>query len=86
MARPLSPVVASLAAVALLLVVWTVFSTVRQYFRLRHIKGPAGTGISKWWLIRSVGGGRTHLDMYEVCEKYGMLAVAEIGYARRLTD
>ncbi|KAK1771973.1 pisatin demethylase [Phialemonium atrogriseum] len=74
MARPLSPVVASLAAVALLLVVWTIFSTVRQYFRLRHIKGPAGTGISKWWLIRSVGGGRTHLDMYEVCEKYGSTA------------
>lgn len=29
-------------------------STVRQYMRLRHIKGPPTTGFSKWWLISRV--------------------------------
>ncbi len=66
------PVVASLGGAAVLLVVWIVFSTLRQYLRLRHIKGPALAGFSQWWLVRAVGGGRTHLDLFEVCEKYGM--------------
>lgn len=72
----MSPVFASAAGVALLLVVWSAISTARQYIRLRHIKGPPSSGFSKWWLIRSVGGGRTHLDLYEVCEKYGILTIS----------
>lgn len=60
-----------LGVVVLLLLAWSVIATLRQYFRLRHFKGPFSTGISKLWLIRAVGGGRTHLDLYEACEKYG---------------
>lgn len=63
-----------LGVVVLLLLAWSVIATLRQYFRLRHFKGPFSTGISKLWLIRAVGGGRTHLDLYEACEKYGSIA------------
>lgn len=69
---------ASLVGAGLILAAWTVISTVRQYFRLRHFKGPPTSGLSKWWLMRSVGGGRTHLDLYEVCEKYGGLATLQV--------
>jgi len=46
-------------------------SSIAQYFRLRHIPGPPGAGFSKWWLVGRITSGRTHLDYYEVCEKYG---------------
>ncbi|KAK1447260.1 cytochrome P450 [Colletotrichum melonis] len=51
-------------------IAYSVVSIARQYLRLRHIKGPPSAGFSKWWLVRAVGGGRTHLDFYEACEKY----------------
>jgi hypothetical protein len=60
-----------LACVVLLILVWRVIATVRQYLRLRHIKGPASAGFSNWWLIRALAGGRNHLDTYEACKKYG---------------
>ncbi|KAK4069810.1 transcriptional regulator family: Fungal Specific TF [Purpureocillium lilacinum] len=50
-------------------------STLRQYLRLRHIPGPPSAGISQWWLIRAVGGGRTHLDLYEACQKYELTEI-----------
>ena len=74
MASASSHVLVALAGVTLIISVWTAISTIRQYFRLQHIKGPRSAGFSKWWLIRAVGGGRTHLDLYEACEKYGMPA------------
>jgi hypothetical protein len=58
---------ASIAA----LFAYLLFSSITQYFRLRHIPGPPGAGFSKWWLIGRITSGRTHLDYYEVCEKYG---------------
>ncbi|OHE95151.1 cytochrome P450 [Colletotrichum orchidophilum] len=54
-------------------IAYNVVSITRQYLRLRHIKGPPSAGFSKWWLVRAVGGGRTHLDFYEACEKYGSI-------------
>jgi len=66
-ALPVGPLTALLLAV----LAWRVVSTLRQYLRLRHIPGPPSAGISQWWLIRAVGGGRTHLDLYEACQKYG---------------
>ncbi|PHH91604.1 hypothetical protein CDD83_11008 [Cordyceps sp. RAO-2017] len=69
---------ASLVACGLLLLLlWKALSTVRQYLRLRHIPGPCCAGFSKWWLIRAVGGGRTNLDLYEACQKYG--SVVRVG-------
>lgn len=62
-----------LGGAVLLLIVSNTVSTVRQYYRLRHIKGPLLACFSKLWLLKRVGGGRAHLDLYEVCEKYGKL-------------
>lgn len=56
---------------AALLITLFVVTRVRQYARLRHIKGPSIAGFTQAWLIRCVGGGRTHLDLWEVCQKYG---------------
>ncbi|KAH8902664.1 pisatin demethylase [Coniochaeta sp. PMI_546] len=61
---------ASIAA----LFAYLLLSSITQYFRLRHIPGPPGAGFSKWWLIGRITSGRTHLDYYEVCEKYGPIA------------
>ncbi|KAF9872377.1 cytochrome P450 [Colletotrichum karsti] len=62
------------AAIALsLLVLYVVASTIRQYARLRHVRGPPSAGFSKWWLVRTVYGGRQHLDFYEAFLKYGPL-------------
>ncbi|PHH79236.1 hypothetical protein CDD80_5320 [Ophiocordyceps camponoti-rufipedis] len=63
-------VVASLLAA---LVVWRAWSTLSQYWRLRHVPGPRCAAFSKWWLLRAVAGGRTHLDLYEACQKYGSI-------------
>ncbi|OHW98813.1 cytochrome P450 [Colletotrichum incanum] len=52
-------------------IAYSIVSIVRQYLRLRHIRGPPSAGFSKWWLVRAVGSGRTHLDFYEACEEYG---------------
>lgn len=52
-------------------VAWYAATTYYQYRRLSHIPGPRGTGWSKWWFLRATLSGRTHLDLYEVCEKYG---------------
>ncbi|GKT45204.1 cytochrome P450 monooxygenase lolP1 [Colletotrichum spaethianum] len=54
-------------------IAYSVAAIVRQYLRLRHIKGPPTAGFSKWWLVRAVGGGRTHLDFYEACQQYGSI-------------
>lgn len=59
-------------AAGLLFITWYLVSTIRQYLRLRHIKGPLVAGFTQVWLIRCVGGGRTHLDLWGACQKYGM--------------
>ncbi|KAK1755440.1 cytochrome P450 [Echria macrotheca] len=63
-----------LGAVALALIGLSLARRVRQWSRLRHIPGPFWAAFSRWWLIRHVGGGRMHLDLREVNEKYGRLA------------
>lgn len=54
--------------------IWYFASTINQYLRLRHFKGPTIAGLTQIWLIRCVGGGRTHLDLQDVCEKYGTVS------------
>ncbi|KAH8816215.1 pisatin demethylase [Xylogone sp. PMI_703] len=63
-----------LGASVLFLIASFALQTLRQYARLRHIKGPPGVGFSKLWMIRHVAGGTMHKDLGEVCEKYGSLA------------
>src|SRR6266516_3598895 len=41
------------------------------WYHLRHIPGPFWGSFSKIWMIGKILGGRNHLDMLEVCEKYG---------------
>lgn len=41
------------------------------WYRLRHIKGPFSAAFSNYWLVRHVAAGVMHLDLAEVCEKYG---------------
>ncbi|EOO00516.1 putative cytochrome p450 protein [Phaeoacremonium minimum UCRPA7] len=79
-----SPSLLALGTVILLFLLASIISTVRQFFRLRQYKGPSVAGFSKWWMIKHVGGGRTHLDVYEVCQKYG--PVARIGPNDLITD
>ncbi|PGH27760.1 hypothetical protein AJ80_00548 [Polytolypa hystricis UAMH7299] len=47
---------------------------VRSYYRLRQFKGPWLGSFSKLWMVRSTYHGRMHLDVAEVCQKYGNLA------------
>ncbi|KAG8406457.1 hypothetical protein J3458_021289 [Metarhizium acridum] len=56
------------------IIAWFAANTYYGYRRLKHIPGPPGAGLSIWWLLRSTLGGRTHLDLYEVCRKYGPIA------------
>lgn len=65
------PSVTIAVAVVGVLIVWTVFSTWRQYSRLSHFKGPLLASLSKWWLIKTVGNGRAYLDFWEINKKYG---------------
>ncbi|GKU10634.1 unnamed protein product [Fusarium langsethiae] len=62
------------ALVGFLVIAVYVVTTLRQWTRLRHFKGPAFAGFSQLWLISCVGGGRTHLDLWEACKKYGDIA------------
>lgn len=65
------PSVAVAIGVVLLFIVVNVLSTIRQYRRLAHFKGPFQASLSKWWLIKRVGGGRAYLDFWEVNKRYG---------------
>jgi len=68
------PSVAVAIGVVLLFIVVNVLSTIRQYRRLAHFKGPFQASLSKWWLIKRVGGGRAYLDFWEVNKRYGSIA------------
>ncbi|OLN95822.1 Pisatin demethylase 10 [Colletotrichum chlorophyti] len=54
-------------------VLYAVTLIVRQYVRLRHIRGPPGAGFSQWWLLRAVHSGNMHLKFYEANRQYGSL-------------
>lgn len=63
-----------IGASALLLAIWYIVSTIRQYIHLRHFGGPAIAGFTKFWMIRNIRGNRSHEELHEVCQKYGELA------------
>lgn len=48
-------------------------SIYKSWSRLRHIPGPPGTGLSKWWMFRNAMGGSMHLALKEAVDKYGEL-------------
>ncbi|KAK3314261.1 pisatin demethylase [Apodospora peruviana] len=61
-------------ALVLLLALYLIVSTLRQYCRLRHIPGPFWSAISKWWLAWSETQGNLYLDVYKVTQRYGPIA------------
>ncbi|KAG6018692.1 hypothetical protein E4U40_007931, partial [Claviceps sp. LM458 group G5] len=73
-------------------VAWLSVYLYRQYKRLSHIPGPRSAAFSKWWFVKATLSGRTHLDLYQVCEKYGQIArispndvvTCDIGLIRRM--
>jgi hypothetical protein len=63
----------------LLILSYFTYTTVRAWYRLRHIPGPPGAGWSKWWLFKHTWDGTMYIESAEQCFKYGacnmMLAV-----------
>ena len=53
----------------------------RTWYRLRSFKGPLLASFSDLWLIRSTISGSSHLDFFEVTEKYGILRLQNAGAA-----
>ncbi|KAF2088620.1 cytochrome P450 [Saccharata proteae CBS 121410] len=70
--------------VPLLLVAAFVISTVRSWYRLRHIQGPWLASVSSLWLLRSSFSGHQWKDTFEASRKYGSLV--RIGPNDLLTD
>jgi len=60
-----------ICSIILLSIISTLAQILIAWNRLRHIKGPPFAAFSDLWLARHVPGGRMHLDLVEVCEKYG---------------
>jgi len=61
----------TVALVTIPLVLYFTVTTIRNYLRLSHIKGPKGTGWSIWWLARCQLGGKLSIDLMDVGNKYG---------------
>jgi hypothetical protein len=55
---------------SLVLALWLA-AALYSYRRLRHFSGPWLASVSKLWMMRSTYGGRMHLDVADVCKKYG---------------
>ncbi|KAK4150335.1 Pisatin demethylase [Chaetomidium leptoderma] len=59
------------------LIIWDLFTRIRNWYRLRHIPGPATARWSKFWLVRRQFGGRLLQHLRDTTKKYG--PVARIG-------
>lgn len=55
----------------LVLLVYFTSTTVRAFYRLRHIPGAASAGFSKWWFLKVTVEGRIHIRMHEASDRYG---------------
>ncbi|KAK4119039.1 hypothetical protein N657DRAFT_319964 [Parathielavia appendiculata] len=58
------------AAIGILLL-WTLFTRVRNWYRLRHIPGPPAAAWSKLWLAQRQYGGKLLTHLRETSKKYG---------------
>ncbi|KAJ9614034.1 hypothetical protein H2200_002170 [Cladophialophora chaetospira] len=58
----------------LLLILYSIVSTARSYWRLRHFKGPRLAAFSHLWYIRAAVSEKAHLYLSDVCTKYGSIA------------
>lgn len=48
---------------------WT--HSYKQYSKLKAFRGPPTSGWSNFWLVRAVLRQNTHIDLANVCQKYG---------------
>lgn len=55
----------------LILILDYVATTMKQYYRLRHIPGPRVAAFSSLWIALGETGGRMYQDLYKVTERYG---------------
>ncbi|KAF4991133.1 hypothetical protein FDECE_14136 [Fusarium decemcellulare] len=46
---------------------------VRRWYRLRHIPGPRGTGLSTWWQLNGALSGRYHEHLKDAADQFGPL-------------
>lgn len=53
------------------LVALYIWQSYQSYRRLSHIPGPWLAQWSQLWLLRSIYGQQSHLEMHEVSKKYG---------------
>jgi hypothetical protein len=61
-----------LLPLTLLISAYLILGRLREYWRLRHFKGPATTGISWFWHSRAVLSGKAQKYYGDVTDKYGM--------------
>ena len=71
METPIQYVLMSIISISILL---TIVNAIRFYRRLSHILGPPLAAFSRLWMLKSLLGLRTHLNLYEACLKYSTLA------------
>lgn len=67
----LGVVLSRLVLIVLLLTAYLVLGRLREYWRLRHFKGPAAAGISWWKHSKATISGKAHEYYGDVTEKYG---------------
>jgi hypothetical protein len=53
------------------LLIWTLFTRIRNWARLRHIRGPPTAAWSKFWLIRRQYSVRLLQHFRDVSKQYG---------------
>lgn len=63
------------AAIAGLSFVYLIFSTIRQYLRLRHFNGPLWGKFTDLYLLWVSLTGRQHVILGEIVDKYGKAMV-----------
>ena len=66
-------------AVVVLYLLWTV----QSWYRLSHIPGPLGHGLSVWGLLRTVHRGKFHLEVKNLAETYGRCLPSTSVYAEK---
>lgn len=55
--------------------VYLIFSTIRQYLRLRHFNGPFWGKFTDVYFLWVSLTGRQHIVLGEISDKYGMITV-----------
>ena len=82
-----TPLMANLPKIILVFIFVPIISRflhgfITQYFILRHIPGPFGSGWSRLFIIRSTYKNTLHLDFAAAIKKYGISAYRLAGAVR----